>query len=181
MRIIQRWPKAVMNKMTSYLFPSPKDIMNKKHLKKAIELAETKSASGENGPFGAVVVKNNIIVGEGWNQVIELNDPTAHAEIMAIRKACNNLSLFSLEGCELYSSCEPCPMCLSAIYWARIGVLFFACNSEDAAKTGFDDSFIYRQLSLNWEERAIMTKQECRFEGIKVFEKWMANPNRITY
>ncbi len=155
--------------------------MHKKFIEAAIKLAGENSEDGIHGPFGAVIVKDSSIVGRGWNQVVDTNDPTAHAEIVAIRDACKHLNLFSLDECILYSSCEPCPMCLSAIYWARISKIFFACNSQDAANAGFDDSRIYQELSLGWNERSITANQIERDKALAVFDKWIINPNKVHY
>ena len=125
----------------------------------AIDLSREGMNSGKGGPFGCVIVKNGIVVGKGYNCVSSTNDPTAHAEIVAIRDACTNLNAFQLVGCELYTSCEPCPMCLGAIYWARPERVFFANNKTDAAEAGFDDQFIYQELTLPLLERKIPMKQ----------------------
>lgn len=147
----------------------------------AIHLAKKHSASGLNGPFGAVIVRDEKIIGEGWNRVVSSNDPTAHAEVMAIRDACFHLGTYQLNGCTIYTSCEPCPMCLSAIYWARINKIVYACTSEDAANAGFDDQFIYNQLKELPEHRTIKTRHFSTSEGCKVFETWKKNKNRVDY
>ena len=156
-------------------------LMHKQFLKRAIKLAEINSRDGKNGPFGAILAKDGEIIGEGWNQVVELRDPSAHAEIMAIRQACAHLDSYSLSGCILYSSCEPCPMCLATIYWAEIDRLFYACTTEDAEKAGFKDSLVYHQLSLDWNERSITSTQDCRDEGQLILKKWISNPQKMTY
>lgn len=148
---------------------------------RAIHLAEHNSADGRHGPFGAVLVRDDTVVGEGWNQVVASNDPTAHAEVTAIRAACRKLDSHVLSGCTLYSSCEPCPMCLAAIYWARIDRLVFACDAGDAARAGFDDADIHRELRLDWSERRLPSSRLARDSALRVFEKWIANPNRIDY
>jgi guanine deaminase len=146
----------------------------------AIDLAIANVSKG-GGPFGAVIVKDGEIIAQGVNQVTGNNDPTAHAEIMAIRYACQRLNNFRLDGCEIYSSCEPCPMCLGAIYWARCDRLFFASSREDAAAANFDDSFIYEQLERPLEKRSIPTQQFLRQESLKAFQTWCEQENRIHY
>ena len=147
----------------------------------AIRLAEENLNHGNGGPFGAVVVKNGKIIGRGYNTVTTSNDPTAHAEINAIRDACKNLGHFQLDGCEIYSSCEPCPMCLGAIYWARPRKLYFAANREDAEKAGFDDSKIYSEINLAFEKREIPNEQLMRDDAQKVFIAWKNLENKIEY
>lgn len=147
----------------------------------AISLAQNGINDGKGGPFGAVIVKNGEIVGEGYNQVTSTNDPTAHAEIVAIRNACWNLNSFQLDECVIYTSCEPCPMCLGAIYWARPAKIFFACTREDAANIGFDDDFIYEEIVLPIEERGIETVKFLREEGLSVFESWANKEDKIEY
>lgn len=155
--------------------------MNAQFLKRAIDIAERESKDGQNGPFGALIALNDNIISEGWNQVVETNDPTAHAEIVAIRKACRLLGRFDLEGCILYTSCEPCPMCLSAIYWARIPLVCYASTKEDAEKAGFDDDFIYRELAIPMDKRQVRFVQELREQGNRVFDAWIQNPNKLMY
>lgn len=150
-------------------------------MRRAIELAQIGIDAGAGGPFGAVIVKNGEIVGEGYNQVTSTNDPTAHAEVVAIRNACRKLNSFQLDGCVLYASCEPCPMCLGAIYWARPQKIFFACLHSDAAKVGFDDSFIYKEIERPIEERRIESVNFLRGEGLKVFENWAAKSDKTEY
>lgn len=147
----------------------------------AIALAEQWVETQKGGPFGAVVVRNGEIVGRGTNAVTTLNDPTAHAEVMAIRDACRHLKTFQLTDCEIYSSCEPCPMCLGAIYWARPKVLYFSTDRHDAAKAGFDDSFIYDELNIALVDRKIPTEQHRVKEADDVFLKWMHWNHRIEY
>jgi tRNA(Arg) A34 adenosine deaminase TadA len=127
------------------------------------------------------VVKDGKIIGKGGNQVTIANDPTAHAEIVAIRQAAKNLGTFDLSGCEIYSSCEPCPMCLGAIYWSRINKLYYAATKEDAAKADFDDSFIYNEFTKPKTERKLQSVQMMREEAVKVFEKWIENEDKIPY
>lgn len=150
-------------------------------MKAAIQLADEGMTRGDGGPFGAVVVKDGIIVGRGWNCVTSLNDPTAHAEVMAIRDACKNLMTFQLIDCDIYTSCEPCPMCLGAIYWARPRNIYFACNHLDAAEVGFDDSFIYKEIKLKPSERQISAKVLMRDEAKEVFLKWARKSDKIKY
>ena len=150
-------------------------------MREAIKLAEEGMHGGRGGPFGCVVVRQGEIVGRGQNRVTSTNDPTAHAEVTAIRDACANLKTFQLTDCELYTSCEPCPMCLSAIYWARIPQIFFANSRQDAAEIGVDDDFIYRQIPLPLEKRAIKISQLLRDEGLKTFQGWTKKTDRVRY
>jgi len=154
---------------------------NKKFMQEAIKLAKLNVKNNNGGPFGAVVVKNGEIVGSGNNQVTTTNDPTAHAEVTAIREAAKNLKTFNLEGCEIFTSCEPCPMCLGAIYWARISKLYYAGSQNDAAKANFDDSFIYDEIKLSKEERSIPSKQMLQEEAQKVFEEWVDSEKKVLY
>ena len=147
---------------------------------KAIELSVS-SANNAGGPFGCVIVKDNKIIAEGSNKVTSSNDPTAHAEIVAIRDACQKLNTFNLSGSDLYSSCEPCPMCLSAIYWSHIDNIFYANTRDDAKKINFDDSFIYSEFSKKIEDRKIPIKQMLRDEAIKAFEIWNKKTDKIEY
>jgi guanine deaminase len=146
----------------------------------AIRLARDSVRSG-GGPFGCVVVKGGRIVARGHNQVTARNDPTAHAEVTAIREACRHLQAFQLGDCELYTSCEPCPMCLGAIYWAHIPRVYFAANRADAAAAGFDDDFIYSQVPLPPEERSVAMRSLLREEAVSVFGEWIAKPDKIPY
>lgn len=150
-------------------------------LRLAIELAIEKMTAGEGGPFGAVIVRDGQVVGRGWNRVTSANDPTAHAEIDAIRQACRRLQTFSLAGCEIYASCEPCPMCLAAICWARLESVCFAAGSEDAAEAGFDDRHIHTELCLPIPQRSLPMQQALRDEGRRAFELWANKPDRIEY
>jgi len=155
---------------------------DKKYLLQAIALAKKGMQSGEGGPFGAVIIdKNGKVIGEGNNRVTSTNDPTAHAEITAIRDACKNISDFQLEGCTIYSSCEPCPMCLGAIYWSRPDRIVFACSKKDAADIGFDDDFLYKEIPLPLDERKIPTIQKYRAEGLEVFKLWAAKEDKTEY
>lgn len=155
--------------------------MDPKFMKRAIELSRTHMAAGAGGPFGAVIVKDGQILGEGWNRVTSTNDPTAHAEVVAIREACKNLSVFELSGAELYTSCEPCPMCLSAAYWARIGRIYFGNTREDAAKHQFDDDFIYSEIPKKLDQRKIPITQALRDEAYEVFLEWDRKTDKIWY
>ncbi|WP_305067604.1 nucleoside deaminase [Tellurirhabdus bombi] len=150
-------------------------------IREAIQLAREGMEAGQGGPFGAVIVKDGQIVGRGFNQVIATNDPTAHAEMVAIRDACRNLGSVQLEGCTLYTSCEPCPMCLGAIYWARPEKIFFGCFHSDAAKAGFDDHFIYQELEKDREQRTIPQQQLLRDEAWDVFAEWIEKENKTHY
>ena len=147
----------------------------------AIRLAREKMRRGDGGPFGAVVVRRGKIIGRGWNRVTSANDPTAHAEVMAIRAACRKLKSFRLENCELYASCEPCPMCLAAAYWARIGKIFYAGTRRDAAEVGFDDDFLYREVARPVSRREIQMKQLSRAEAREVFAEWKGKPDKVCY
>tara|TARA_B100000700_G_C14986636_1_gene829190 strand:- start:798 stop:1262 length:465 start_codon:yes stop_codon:yes gene_type:complete len=149
-------------------------------MKRAIELS-IKSVNNGGGPFGCVIIKDDKIISEGSNKVTSTNDPTAHGEIVAIRDACKELNNFSLNGCELYSNCEPCPMCLSAIYWARIEKIYYANTREDAKKIDFDDSFIYSEFQKNMNERKIPIFQMMRNEALKAFELWEKKKDKIKY
>jgi tRNA(Arg) A34 adenosine deaminase TadA len=155
--------------------------MNAKFMRAAIRLSIDMMRCGKGGPFGAVVVKGGKIVGRGCNEVTSSNDPTAHAEIVAIRDACRRLKTFDLEGCELYTSCEPCPMCLSAIYWARIPKIFYGNTRKDAAKIAFDDDFIYREVSLPIRKRKLVMKPLLRNEALKAFAEWDKKTDKISY
>ena len=154
--------------------------MNNEFMKKAIELS-VESVNKGGGPFGSIVVKDNKIIAEGSNKVTPTNDPTAHGEIVAIREACKKLNTFTLSGCELYSSCEPCPMCLSAIYWARIEKIYYANTREDARKIDFDDSLIYTELQKSIDKRKISMIQILRNEALKAFELWDKKKDKVKY
>lgn len=154
--------------------------MNKEYMMKAIELSMNSVANG-GGPFGAVIVKDGKIVAEGSNCVTLNNDPTAHAEVTTIRKACTALNTFDLSGCEIYTSCEPCPMCLSAIYWARIERIYYGCDKVDAKNIGFDDSFIYEQIELKPELRSIPSSQVLHTEALEAFRMWTDQEDKIEY
>jgi tRNA(Arg) A34 adenosine deaminase TadA len=147
----------------------------------AVRLSAERMREGAGGPFGAIVVKDGRVVAEGWNRVTSANDPTAHAEINAIRRACVELGTFSLRGCDIYTSCEPCPMCLAAIYWARLDRVFFANTREEAAAIGFDDALIYGEVSKPIEHRAIPTIQLPLPEATAVFAEWREKPDKVQY
>jgi len=150
-------------------------------LREAVRLAGLHSASGRNGPFGAVVARHGVVVGEGWNRVVELGDPTAHAEILALRDAAARLGTHVLEECVLYSSCEPCPMCLAAAYWARVPRVVFAASREDAARAGFDDDDLYGEMSRAWDRRRTVGEQLLGAEGRAVLEAWRGNTRKQEY
>lgn len=147
----------------------------------AIRMSELNLESNIGGPFGAVVVKDGRIIARGSNQVTKLNDPTAHAEIVAIRDACRALKDFQLTGCDIYCSCEPCPMCFGAIYWARPSRVFFAATRHDAANAGFDDDFIYKEMDISFENRKIKTIKLMQKEAILVLEKWVRLDKKTPY
>jgi tRNA(Arg) A34 adenosine deaminase TadA len=150
-------------------------------LRQAIQLAKENSAGGNGGPFGAIIVRAGQVVGLGGNQVVENRDPTAHAEVMAIREASRNLGTHALEDCTIYCSCEPCPMCLAAIYWAHIPRIVYAATSEDARTAGFDDSRIRQELRLSWGDRSVEVLRDLPEEGARVFDLWKKNPNKVPY
>ncbi|CAN5644043.1 nucleoside deaminase [soil metagenome] len=155
--------------------------MNPEFLREAIRLSHVKMEANEGGPFGAVIVRDGTIVGRGWNRVTSTNDPTAHAEVTAIRDACTNLKTYSLAGCEIYTSCEPCPLCLAAIYWSRLEHVYYAATCADAAAAGFDDANFYRELSLPMADRSIPMVQSLRDEAGVAFEAWMKKQDRHHY
>ena len=155
--------------------------MQQEFMGRAIELARAHMRAGKDGPFGAVIVKDGAIIAEGYNAVISRKDPTAHAEMMAIRRAASELDSFHLGGCEIYTSCEPCPMCLAAIYWARIEKIYFANTTEDARDIGFDDQVFYRELQRPWVERQIPAQQLLREQALAVFREWQGKVDHIEY
>ncbi|AWM14981.1 nucleoside deaminase [Flavobacterium sp. NRK F10] len=152
-----------------------------KFITEAVELSRNGMNNNEGGPFGAIVVKDGKIVGKGNNRVTSTNDPTAHAEVVAIREACKTLNSFQLDDCILYTSCEPCPMCLGAIYWARPDKVFYANTREDAAAIGFDDDFIYEEINIGMENRKIPFEQLGREEALKVFNEWKNKADKLEY
>ncbi|RAJ82084.1 tRNA(Arg) A34 adenosine deaminase TadA [Chitinophaga dinghuensis] len=153
----------------------------KRFMQYAVALSAKGMKTGDGGPFGSIVVRGDEIVGEGWNQVLCNNDPTAHAEVMAIRDACNKLQTFQLNDCEIYTSCEPCPMCLGAIYWARPARVYFANTREDAAAIDFDDSFIYDEINRPMDARKIPMIHMPDASALHVFEEWKHKENRTLY
>lgn len=155
--------------------------MHKKFMARAIALSKEGMDKNAGGPFGAVIVKDGKIIAEGYNKVTSTNDPTAHAEVTAIRKATKKLKDFSLAGCEIYTSCEPCPMCLSAIYWARLDKVYYANSKRDAAKIDFDDNFIYKELDRPKSKRKLEVKQMMRKQALFVFEEWWEKVDRVEY
>jgi guanine deaminase len=161
--------------------PSGPGVDTELFMRRAIALSRDAILRRDGGPFGCVVVKEGKIIGEGWNQVIANNDPTAHGEIVAIRKACRELKTFSLDGCDLYTSSEPCPMCLAAIYWSRIARIFFGNTRADAADSGFDDVMIHSELSKTAESRLIPASQVLADEADEVFREFATDPNHVHY
>ena len=155
--------------------------MHNPFMARAIQLSIENVRARQGGPFGAVIVREGNVISEGANRVTLTNDPTAHAEVFAIREACRKLAAFDLAGCEIYSSCEPCPMCLGAIYWARLSRIYFAAVDADAAQAGFDDSLIYRELAQPHSQRKIHMIQLMREEAVEAFRTWEKMPNKIQY
>jgi len=154
---------------------------HKNYIRAAVKEALNGLQNNEGGPFGCVIVKDGKIIGRGNNKVTSTNDPTAHAEIIAIRNACKNLNTFQLSGCTLYTSCEPCPMCLGAIYWARPDKVYYGSTKTDAAKAGFDDDFIYKEINLDYSKRSIPFEQCERGIALEPFKKWKALDDKIEY
>ncbi|MBP1771488.1 MAG: nucleoside deaminase [Holophagaceae bacterium] len=148
---------------------------------RAIELSREHMETGDGGPFGAVIVKGGVVVGEGWNRVTSTHDPTAHAEVVAIRAACARLATFELRGCEIYTSCEPCPMCLAAIYWARLDRIWYANDRADAAAIQFDDAWLYREVAQPVDARSLPAIQLMREEALAVFRAWEQKADRVPY
>jgi guanine deaminase len=155
--------------------------MNVRFMREAIRLSRQKMRANQGGPFGAIIVRSGKIVGRGWNRVTATNDPTAHAEMTAIRDACKKLKRFHLDDCELYTSCEPCPMCLGAIYWARLKTVFYANTRKDAAGIKFDDNLIYDEVRLPIQRRKIPMRPLLRKEALKVFEEWKRKADKVRY
>jgi guanine deaminase len=154
---------------------------NPEFLRRAIELARQNVLAGTGGPFAALIVRDGEVIAEAANSVTTTNDPTAHGEVNAIRKACAALGTFSLAGCEIYSSCEPCPMCLAAIYWARLDALYYGSSQLDAAKAGFDDAFLYEELRKTAVQRSIPCSQLLQQEAWEAFATWIALPTKVDY
>lgn len=150
-------------------------------MSEAIELSRSKMLIGAGGPFGAIILLKGKIIGKGWNQVTSTNDPTAHAEVVAIRDACRNIGSFSLNGSILYTSCEPCPMCLAATYWSRIDKIYYANTRYDAAAIGFDDEFFYQELNKPILEREVPMEQINREEALTVFKEWSEKADKVQY
>jgi tRNA(Arg) A34 adenosine deaminase TadA len=150
-------------------------------MRAAIRLSQQHMERGAGGPFGAVIVRGEEIVGRGWNKVTSTQDPTAHSEVVAIRAACRKLGTFRLDDCEIYTSCEPCPMCLAAIYWARLRQVWFGNTRQDAARIGFDDDFLYRQVALPLVRRTLPMQQLLPAEAAVVFRAWAAKPDKVPY
>jgi guanine deaminase len=155
--------------------------MDNPFMARAIQLSLDNVISGQGGPFGAVIVKSGAIIAEGVNRVTSTNDPTAHAEVVAIREACAKMGAFELHECEIYTSCEPCPMCLGAIYWARLARIYFGNVAADASKIGFDDSFIYQEFSQPFPRRSIPMVQMMHEQALAAFRAWQEKPNKIPY
>jgi tRNA(Arg) A34 adenosine deaminase TadA len=155
--------------------------MDNLFMARAIQLSVDNVLSGQGGPFGAVIVKNGSIVAEGANRVTATNDPTAHAEVIAIRQACSRLGTFELKECELYTSCEPCPMCLGAIYWARLDRIYYGSVAADAAQAGFDDSFIYHEIEKPFGTRKLPMVQMMREQALAGFRAWTERTNKVPY
>lgn len=155
--------------------------MNSKFMREAIRISLDKMRRGAGGPFGAIIVRNGEILARGWNKVTSANDPTAHAEIVAIRAACGRLRKFRLEGCELYTTCEPCPMCLSAIYWAHLERVFYGNTRRDAARIGFGDEVIYREVARPIAKRRLAMRQLLRKEALPAFEEWQQKADKVPY
>lgn len=154
---------------------------DRRHLRRAVALSREHMAAGAGGPFGAVIVRHGQVLAEGWNQVTSTNDPTAHAEVVAIRRACAAVDTFALEGAVLYASCEPCPLCLAAAYWARLSRIVYANTREDAAAIGFDDAFIYDEIPKAPAERVLPMRHAPMKEAKAVFAEWMKKTDRIAY
>ena len=166
----------------AYSLSQPIDPMNQNDfMKRAIDLSREHMNQNHGGPFGAVIVKNGKIISEGWNQVLSTNDPTAHAEVQAIRKAAQALQCFELTGAEIYTSCEPCPMCLAAIYWARIDKIYYANTRQNAADINFDDDFIYQEVPKAIEDRKIPMVQLLQTEALLVFQEWQKKADKVQY
>ena len=161
-------------------FPE-KRLAEEEHMRRAIALSVGMMRANRGGPFGAVIVRGGTVIAEGFNRVTSDNDPTAHAEITAIRTACAALGTFSLEGCDIYTSCEPCPMCLAAIYWARLDRVFYGNTREDAARIGFDDEHIYREIPLPPDRRAIPMSRILADEAADAFREWEEKPDKVPY
>ena len=154
---------------------------HEEHMRRAIALSREKMREDEGGPFGAVIARDGTVIAEGWNQVTGHNDPTAHAEVVAIREACRALGTYTLEGCVIYTSCEPCPMCLAAIWWARIDRVYYANTADDAGAIGFDDALLYREIALPRDARMLPSERLLADEALEVFREWAADPDKVRY
>ncbi len=154
---------------------------NPQFMQQAIDLATENATSGRGGPFGAVIVKDGVVIAAAANKVTASNDPTAHAEITAIREACTALGTFSLEGCELYTSCEPCPMCLAATYWARCTTIYYGCNASDAARAGFDDAYLYAEMKKPLPERSLPIVNLLPEAAWQAFQAWIDSTAKVEY
>jgi tRNA(Arg) A34 adenosine deaminase TadA len=154
---------------------------NPAFMRRAVELARQNVLAGTGGPFAALIVRDGEVIAEAANSVTTTNDPTAHGEVNAIRKACAALGTFSLAGCEIYSSCEPCPMCLTAIYWARLEAIYYGCSQQEAAKAGFDDAFLYEEIRKAMPNRSIPSTQLLQEEAWEAFATWIAVPDKVDY
>jgi len=161
--------------------PKTRNATHADYMKQAIKLSRDNMQQNIGGPFGALIVKDGKIIGTGANNVTSSNDPTAHAEVTAIRDACRNVDNFSLEGATIYTSCEPCPMCLAAIYWARINIIYYANTQQDAADIDFDDRFLYTEVALPKEKRTIPISQICRDDALSVFKEWQEKTDKTPY
>jgi guanine deaminase len=154
---------------------------DERFMHRAIELARRGMEANQGGPFGSVVVREGVIIGEGNNRVTSTNDPTAHAEIVAIRDACERLGTFELAGCVIYASCEPCPMCLAAIYWSRAEQIYIASDRHDAARAGFDDAFLYEEIAADPDLRKLPIEKKLSELGAALFDEWIAKPDKLRY
>ena len=181
-RVIKKFEQPVKKSYYDKIFSSEAmDKLNRQWMRKAIALSQESVNSGKGGPFGAIIIKDGKIIAQGQNQVTSTNDPTAHAEIVAIREACRVLETFQLQGGELYTSCEPCPMCLGAIYWARLDKVYYANTKADAAQIGFDDQFIYDELQLPLTQRHLPMIQLMQKEAWNAVQDWVEKTNKVEY
>lgn len=179
-RFVTHWMKFLLEMKSVYKSPHSEE-EQQAFMQRAVELGYEGCSNEKGGPFGCVIVKDGQIVGEGFNQVTSSNDPTAHAEMVAIRAACKNLNDFQLKGCEVYTSCEPCPMCLGAIYWARPDAIFFGNTKEEAAAIGFDDHFIYEEIEKEYTQRDIPTLPLVVQNKNKAFDYWKGKEDKVEY
>jgi guanine deaminase len=170
-----------MKRVFSMTQDEEKEALDRVFMQRAIDLSMEKMQSGAGGPFGAVIVKDGVILSEGWNEVASTHDPSAHAEVVAIRRACAALGTHELTGATLYTSCEPCPMCLATSYWARLSRIVFANQRDDAARIGFDDAFLYAEIPKTLKERLIPTEHLDGTDAFKAFEAWAAKADKVRY